>query len=387
MKVTHKLAVLAAALTVGSAAQAQSSDSSVTLYGIVDIGVGVQNVSVRGESASKVGVQSSKALPSIWGIRGKEDLGNGNYAVFKLEGGFDPGTGFQVQGGRLWGRNSTIGLGNLAYGQVDLGRQANIATRYFTSIDPFGLPYSQFGMGQSFGAMNQTIYNNMLVYQTPTYAGFSGGIGYSFATGMDTLVNGAGPGSIVDLGSNQQFATSNNMRALTLGAQYVNGPAKAVLTYDQVAPSEALGNGNAPTVKSWNIGGSYDFNVVKVSAAYGQTREGWIAGALPARRDVNTSWANGGVLFQNGTGANSYMLGATVPVSASGRVLASWNMATPNGNWSDAGAKSQTAYNLGYIYDFSKRTSAYVYGSYVNNYAMVDTAKSTMVTVGMNHKF
>jgi predicted porin len=50
-------------------------------------------------------------------------------------------------------------------------------------------------------------------------------------------------------------------------------------------------------------------------------------------------------------------------------------------------AQNQSAYNLGYTYDFTKRTNAYAYVSYMDNLATVDTAKSTVVGVGLRHQF
>jgi predicted porin len=87
-------------------------------------------------------------------------------------------------------------------------------------------------------------------------------------------------------------------------------------------------------------------------------------------------------------GYNSYLLGATVPVNAASRVMLSWTLLTPNTNMKDAyNAQNQSAYSLGYTYDLSKRTNLYTYVSYMDNLATIDTAKSTVVGVGMRHQF
>ena len=49
-------------------------------------------------------------LPSRLGLRGKEDLGAGLSAIYTLEMGFALDTGASGQGGRLLGRQSTVGL-------------------------------------------------------------------------------------------------------------------------------------------------------------------------------------------------------------------------------------------------------------------------------------
>ena len=63
-------------------------------------------------------------------------------------------------------------------------------------------------------------------------------------------------------------------------------------------------------------------------------------------------------------------------------------MITPNSNLKDAfNASNQSSYNLGYTYDFTKRTNLYTYVGQSVNYATVDTAKSTVVGLGMRHAF
>jgi predicted porin len=61
-------------------------------------------------------------------------------------------------------------------------------------------------------------------------------------------------------------------------------------------------------------------------------------------------------------------------------------MAQPTGDLTNVGA-NQSTYSAGYSYDFSKRTTAYTYVSYANNYLMVDGVKSTAVGLGLRHQF
>ena len=63
-------------------------------------------------------------------------------------------------------------------------------------------------------------------------------------------------------------------------------------------------------------------------------------------------------------------------------------MLSPNSYMKDAyNAQNQSAYNLGYSYNFTKRTNLYAMFAYINNVATIDTAKSTLFTVGMRHMF
>lgn len=375
--------ILAAALTLG-VASVQAQQSSVTLYGLVDVGIGYSNVSAPNETASSnLGATSGVSRPTVFGIRGVESLGNGNAVVFNLASQFSMGNG-TISGDSLFGQQATLGIRNDKYGQVDLGRQTNIASKYFQSIDPFSTFYGQAGMGASFGTTNNLRYSNMLMYQTSRWNGLSAGVGYSFNTGLQ----GAYADSGVTTGATSNYGTMNNPRALTLGVNYANGPLQVAATYDQVMPANNVGNGDNSTPKSWILGAAYDFKVVKASLAYGQTRGGAISGTLPsAVSGINSNWSQGGVLYQGGYGANSYLIGLSAPVGGASRVMASVQLATPTGSADIAANGSQSVYSLGYEYDFSKRTTAYAYASYANNYLMLEGAKSTAVGVGVRHAF
>jgi predicted porin len=387
MKVTHKLAVLAAAMGLSSAATAQSS---VTLYGILDAGLRYQTVSLQGASASNFGLAYGVQSGNRIGFRGVEDIGNGNRVTFTLENGFEPGNGSIGQGGRLFGRQAWLGVENNSWGLVRVGRQLNFATENMYGIDPFMQAFGQAGAGAAFGTANTLRMSNSIKYQSPTMSGFKVGAAYSFANGMSNTAienNKAVAGT-----TSYNFESNNNVRQLSLGGNYANGPLYAALSYDKIyAPSNSISSSNP---SAWNLGGAYDLKVVKLSAAYGQTRGGYILGqgngATGAGVNLigNPANADGEVIFDQNMGYNSYLLGATVPVNTASRVMVSWTLLTPNTNMKDTyNAQNQSAYNLGYSYDFTKRTNAYAYVSYMDNLATVDTAKSTVLGVGLRHQF
>jgi predicted porin len=63
-------------------------------------------------------------------------------------------------------------------------------------------------------------------------------------------------------------------------------------------------------------------------------------------------------------------------------------MLTPNTNMKDEyNAQNQSAYNIAYTYNFTKRTNMYALFGYMQNVGSVDTVKSTLVGVGMRHMF
>ncbi len=388
MKATKLLS--ATALVLGFAATAQAQ-SSVTLYGILDGGIRYQTVSVQNQnSASNFGAAYGVQSGNRFGLRGVEDIGNGNRVTFTLESGFDLGNGTSGQSNRLFGRQSWLGIENDKWGLARIGRQYNLATDYFGAVDPFSQGFGQANIGAAFGAANTLRMSNAIKYQSPTMAGFKVGAAYSFANGMsNTAIDNR---TAVAGSSNYNFESNNNVRQLSLGANYANGPVYAALSYDKIyAPSASISQSNP---SSWNLGGAYDLKVVKLSAAYGQTRGGYILGqgngatGAGANLNGNPANANGEVIFDQNMGYNSYLLGATVPVNAASRVMLSWTLLTPNTNMKDVyNAQNQSAYSLGYTYDLSKRTNLYTYVSYMDNLATIDTAKSTVVGVGMRHQF
>lgn len=381
-----KKTLIAAALLAGFAGAAQA-ETQVTLYGIVDLGVGYQKIKANGNSASKFGMNSGNQSGSRWGLRGTEDLGSGTRAVFTLESGFTANDGRSAQNGRLFGRQATVGLANDAWGQFDLGRQTNIASKYFGSIDPFGASFGLANIGHGFSSANTTRYDNMVMYQTPSYSGFQVGAGYSFNT-SNGLAGGFG-----NAGSGSGFRTNNNNRAITAGLRYVNGPVNVAAAYDQLNPAgnQLAGNSTAK-IRSYLVGGSFDFEVMKLAAAWGQTRNGWIqsqgANVLGGSLDTGTAVLGfGDGRSAKGFRAASYMVGATVPMGAATNLFGSWQRIDPKNSNLTGDDETSNVYSLGMTYDLSKRTNLYAYGNYTTDYAFQDGVKATTGIVGVRHRF
>ncbi len=384
-----KKTLLAAALIAGFASVAQA-ETSVTLYGLIDTGIGYNQIkgTVNGASykASKFGMLSGVQYGSRWGLRGAEDLGNGLRAVFTLESGFDSSTGNSGQGGRLFGRQATIGFASDSWGQLDFGSQINIATKYFYAIDPFVDGFLQSAAGNSaFSSINTARYDNMVMYQTPNFSGFQFGVGYSFnASGGQSWTSSSG---LANGNTNDK-----NSRVITTGLRYVNGPITAALSYDNMKTHNINGTttvgGPSTTISEWNLGGVYDFEVVKVHLAFGQTRNGWFAG--------NAFGPDKGLAYGElptftglpGLKVNSYMVGLSAPVG-NGNLFGSWVMADPRSAPDSyvGDMKKQNTFSVGYTYSLSKRTNLYAYGSYAKNVAFQQNLKSTAVGVGIRHQF
>ncbi|MFU1912411.1 porin [Bordetella avium] len=369
-----KKTLLAMALLAGFAGTAQAADS-VTLYGLIDAGIGYEQVKFKGEKQNRVGGVQGVSSGSRFGMRGVEDLGDGLRAVFTLEAGFGPLNGESAQNGRLFGRQATVGLDSDNWGRLEFGRQTNIASKFLGSIDPFSLSYNTANLGTTFSSANTMRLDNMVLYQTPNMNGFKFGIGYSF-NADDTQDDNGRSG----------FQTNDNNRVLTTGVQYLNGPLNVALAYDHMSLSNNLTGGKkADSVDAYVLGASYDFEVVKLAGAFGQTRDGWFVGQnLGTTPDGMNKF--GSFVGADGFRANSYMVGATLPLGRSS-VFGSWQRAAPNNSKLTGDDATTNVYSLGYTYDLSKRTNLYAYAAYADNYAFQRDAKDTAVAVGMRHRF
>lgn len=107
-----------------------SAQSSVTLFGIVDLGA--RNVKNHSGSIKSLSINGS--VFSRLGVRGVEDLGGGLRAGFWLEGDIQADTGNPA--GQTWQRRSTISLMG-SFGEVRLGRDYNPVFLTFVTHDPF----------------------------------------------------------------------------------------------------------------------------------------------------------------------------------------------------------------------------------------------------------
>jgi predicted porin len=390
------LVVLVYCSLMMSLARAQDS---LTLYGLIDMGLqyneSQQEVLAQGQRGTFFGIASGVQSGSRFGLRGISDLGNGTKILFVLENGFNPANGTAAQDSRLFGRQSTIGLSNVELGRVDFGRQINLASQYFMTIDPFAEGFGQANIGASFGSANTLRYSNMVLLQSRPIGGLTVGAGYSFATDLTSIyaANGSCSGTGCHISENTyQYEAANNLRALTLGLKYQQGPLLVSAAYDQLNGPANIPNGPpSPSPSSWLLGAAYDLETVTLSAAYGQARNGSFVGqpagtgAAGTALLVNAS-LGADILFASGAAHDSYLLGINMPLK-NGNVLASWQMMRPVGDFVSAGVANQVIYSAGYLYNFSKRTNLYTYVSYANNYAMVNSAQSTMVGIGLRHQF
>ena len=116
-----RIALTSLSLALLGAAGAAQAQNSVTLYGVIDAGIGYVHNAQGNEKL--VGMINGNLSGDRWGLKGQEDLGGGLKAIFQLESGFHVGTGRLGQGGREFGRQAFVGLTADQYGTVTIGRQ------------------------------------------------------------------------------------------------------------------------------------------------------------------------------------------------------------------------------------------------------------------------
>jgi len=219
-------ATLATALAFAGAASAQapSTPSSVTLYGIVDVGVEYLSKVGPGGSLSRM-PSTTSLVPSRWGLRGSEDLGGGLKALYTLEAGFASDQGTAGQGGRAFGRQSWVGLGG-SWGTVSLGRQYSML--FWSMLDSDVMGPAIYAMGSLDAYLPNARADNMLAWRG-NFGGLALGAGYSL--GRDAV--NAGPSPVGTNCPGESATDSAACRQWSLYAKY-DAPAWGLAAgYDQ----------------------------------------------------------------------------------------------------------------------------------------------------------
>ncbi len=163
--------------------------SSVTIYGSLDAGITwIDNA--QGNDRWFVG--SGSKLSNRLGFRGREDLGGGLSAVFTIEHGLNIDDGSTTLGGRMWGRQSYVGLSSTTWGTLTFGRQYDFL--YAGSPMPLdmgayligGLAGASAGAGTSVdNHLGGVRYDNTMRWQG-TWGAWTAGAMYGLGTENDS---------------------------------------------------------------------------------------------------------------------------------------------------------------------------------------------------------
>jgi predicted porin len=364
------MVAVAALLAATGAAQAQSS---LKVYGSVDLGIGsFESAHEKGVSSRVTGVESGRMMTSFIGFGGSEDLGGGLKAEFALESfiGADTGSTVKNNAGNFWGRASNVALVG-DFGKVALGQYDNPLFTSGYTYNPFGSSYGYSPTMRHLYSFNgadgtpvlgfDTGWVNSVTYESPNFAGFSFVGQYAF---KETTTSAANAG---------------DKNSYTVAATYAAGPFAATLTYVNANPSHASGTfptgaavgatGSAAYVtreKVADLGVSYDFGVVKAFGQYTYRKDK--TGELTGDANIKDT---------------IYQLGVSVPVTDKGSVLASFGGLKRKAVGSSESGKDEV-FSVGYDYFLSKRTD--VYGVFSNN-RQTDLVSGQTFAVGIKHAF
>jgi predicted porin len=338
-----KKSLVALAVLAGFAGAA-AAQSSVTLFGVID--VAARYTKANGNDTKQLSNDGSSS--SRIGVRGVEDLGGGLKAGFWLEGALAADTG-TADSTRFWGRRASVSLMG-DFGEVRLGR-GKTSTRLV--VDDFDV-YTTTGLGDV----------------TRTYSLLGSGI--DTFNRADNLVQYFLPADLGGVYGSFDVAAGEG----TDGKKSYGGRLGYKAGDLNVAGGYQTTDVQNSKFKQLSLGASYDFKVVKVSGLYSQLKFG-------SRKQ------------------NVYTIGAVVPVTAAGSVTAQYTKAETNGT-ADAAAVGvrgdAQAFSIGYQHNLSKRTALYTTASIIDNdnsnfrvannaVAAVAGGKSGGIDVGIKHSF
>ncbi|WP_043288597.1 porin [Paraburkholderia oxyphila] len=177
---------LIAAVILSGASGAAMAQSSVTLYGILD--VGIQYTTRADGQHSAVNVQNYGSIPTIYGLRGTEDLGGGLSAIFELSQSFNMNNGEAWVPNSAFGWQSYVGLKGWL-GTLTVGRQFSVLFDETVTFDP--TYFSAYGGQAQLNPLSDIIENNSIKYVSNNYGGFTfeglmsiGGVAGNFRSGQ-----------------------------------------------------------------------------------------------------------------------------------------------------------------------------------------------------------
>lgn len=402
-----------AAVAVLGAFAGSALAADVQLYGIIDTGVGYSHVDVDepalGEDYDSFEMKSGQASGSRFGFKGTEDLGNGLTVGFILEDGITSDDG--AESGVMFNRESSLFLqgsfGKFAMGRIGSINNGQSSWAKVGMLSAFGT--SDWGgnsaqLGSIFSLAGQ--WDNMIAYETPDFAGFKVFAQYG-------------------MGSNDNENESSSDRYYAIGLTYNNGPFAGYFAVDSINYQTADFGDNAFYKNGDNVddsltvtlGGSYDFEVVKVylgAQYFDEVKLSSLGGVtnavLGAEKIPNPD--NQTKPFDTTFGAAMKMKGYAISLSADAPLAGgkamfgvgyidaeaadSMSDLVAGTDYADADADlKRYVVSVGYDYPFSKRTDVYAVASYMQDQVdLVNGAQKSEwepsaygIYVGLRHRF
>ncbi len=386
-----------AAVAVLGAFAGSALAADVQLYGIVDTGLQY----LHGDADSnKAGVdsdfdsftmESGMASGSRFGFKGTEDLGNGLTVGFILEDGIKSDTG--VDDDVLFNRESSLflqgGFGKVAFGRIGSINGGVSSWAKYGVMSVFGTSWGNYSAQAGTWAMGASMWNNMIAYETPSFAGFKVFAQY----GMGNQVK---EGEKLVGEENE----SSSDRYYAIGASYGNGPLNLYFAVDSInyasygAGDDVDPNGDDSLTVTF--GGNYDFEVVKLYAGaqyFDEIKRSKMKGIIQDVDDFNSpnKFADRMKGWSLGVSAGIPVAGGTVMVGAAYLDAEAADSESSENTRNDE--LTRWIISAGYDYPLSKRTDVYGVVTYnQDNLKYTDNSADQDpymfgVMVGLRHKF
>lgn len=352
---------LLALAVLGAFAGTASAQSSVTIYGVLNMAVAKGNCS---GTPTPCAVNPGAPAGDSWqllqygtsrlGFRGNEDLGGGLSAQFQMEHRFAPDTGAASSATSFWNGRSYVQLSSAAAGAVYLGREYTPAFWVQLKSDPFGNDgIAQTGTGITWAGYYTPDVGSGTTAAAPTWPA-PGSARTSNTVGYKTPSLG---GLTANIAVGLSEATQQG-RNLGFNAEYAAGPIYAALGYEKITDGASDGRGVT------NIALHYNLGFVKPIFYYAKSKSGTNA------QDDN----------------KVYVLAATAPVGNGLFKFGYSKITFENGT-----IKDHKKLGLGYDYFLSKRTNLYAELASAKGRGASATAatteRNTAYAFGIKHTF
>lgn len=397
-----------AAVAVLGAFAGSALAADVQLYGIVDTGLrythfDADSAAAGYDATDSFGMQSGNQSGSRFGFKGTEDLGNGLTVGFILENQFNSDDGSLADDDHFFRRESSLFLQG-GFGKVAMGRMGSInggtsSWAKYGVLSAFGTSWDYSAQAGSW-AIGGGMWDNMIAYETPDFAGFKVFAQYG-------------------MGTNDAENESRSDRYYAIGASYANGPLNLYFAVDSINYQTADANGalaNASDIDdslTITFGGNYDFEVLKLFAGAQYFDEIKLSKMGCGLGMMDVTEFNSYYRTGQGTDADPYVdhngfasafkgwslgVSASIP-AAGGQVLVGAayldaEAADSVGKANDKDELSRWIVSAGYDYPLSKRTNVYGVVTYAQD-SLEYTESSYKdqdptifaAMVGIRHKF
>jgi predicted porin len=348
-----KLLIATAALAmVAGTAQAQSS---VTVYGIVDVNITSQD---NGSAGRATTVGENTIATSRLGFRGTEDLGGGLKAEFQLESKLTPsngvagsGTGDSTKGSsQLFSRESWVGLNSSSLGAVRLG-----TTDITNAVNIDAITSQAADMALNTNEIGTDVIKAVR-YTSPTFSGVTVELGYATPTSAATAENTTGSDAtdVLQKASGTMTSAFIKYEAGKLGLYAGQIEEKIAADYSR---------------KQMGYGLKYDFGVVALGASF-NVQDAATSGDVAAKGDFEQTRVT-----------------LSAPVAALGAgVKAHAVYFKDQQKGTTVQTTDQDGYKLALTKAFSKRTTGYV--GYINaDKELTSEVDTKTFVLGVNHSF